>query len=159
MNGPDKHHMTVIEMDDGGWHVCNGCKASGALSERPTGICPSPWLDRGQLLALLAARTAWLDRRVAFFTESGIPEDLLAVYEQICAGNINLPEPQAQLLTPVPVSAVAITREKANGMELDWLLKGGISALEQPGTVLLVAQGVVTNYDGRGHVYVLEKTA
>jgi len=55
MNGPDKHHMQVLETDDGGHVMCVGCKASGnGFNYRPPGECPAPWLDRRQLLAELA---------------------------------------------------------------------------------------------------------
>jgi hypothetical protein len=64
MNGPDKHHMEVVEMDDGGWHICFGCKASGALGTRPPGECPTPWLDRKQLLTKIAERDILLQRAI-----------------------------------------------------------------------------------------------
>ncbi|WP_153785340.1 hypothetical protein [Pseudomonas sp. EMN2] len=61
MNGSDKHHMQVVDTNDGGWHTCLGCKAGSALDQRPEGECPSPWLDREQLLAKLAQQAELLD--------------------------------------------------------------------------------------------------
>lgn len=50
MNGPDKHHMIVLEADDGGHVMCSGCRAQGeGFKYRPPGECPKPWLDREQL--------------------------------------------------------------------------------------------------------------
>lgn len=55
MNGSDKHHMEVMESDDGGHVMCLGCKAQGnGFKYRPPGECPTPWLDRKQLLEQLA---------------------------------------------------------------------------------------------------------
>lgn len=55
---------------------------------------------------------------------------------------------------PILVEAVAVTREcDEEGLRLEWLLEGGIAALEHPGTVLLVAQGTLTNDSGNGYVY------
>lgn len=55
---------------------------------------------------------------------------------------------------PVQVEAVATTKENEDGeLYLDWLLEGGISALEFPGQLLLVAHGSVTNDTGQGQVY------
>lgn len=55
---------------------------------------------------------------------------------------------------PILVEAVAVTRMcPQDGLWLDWLIEGGIAALELPGTVLLVAQGVLTNDSGNGYVY------
>lgn len=55
---------------------------------------------------------------------------------------------------PILVEAVAVTREsEEDGLRLEWLLEGGIAALELPGTVLLVAQGTLTHDTGSGYVY------
>lgn len=55
---------------------------------------------------------------------------------------------------PILVEAVAVTRASdEDGLYLDWLLEGGIAALELPGTYLLVAQGELTNDSGSGYVY------
>lgn len=55
---------------------------------------------------------------------------------------------------PILVEAVAVTRESAeDGLCLEWLVEGGIAALEFPGTYLLVAQGELTNDSGNGYVY------
>lgn len=54
MNGPDKHHMEVVALDDGGWSVCVGCKEAGeGFHYRPDGECRSPWLTRAELVTLL----------------------------------------------------------------------------------------------------------
>ncbi|WP_055128538.1 hypothetical protein [Pseudomonas mediterranea] len=42
MNGPDKHHVEVMELDDGGHSMCYGCKASGpGVKWRPEGEQPN----------------------------------------------------------------------------------------------------------------------
>lgn len=60
---------------------------------------------------------------------------------------------------PIQVEAVAITREDEDGLYLDWVLEGGISALEAPGVVLLVAHGTVTDDQGSGEVYLAPPAA
>lgn len=60
---------------------------------------------------------------------------------------------------PIQVETVAITREDDDGLYLDWVLEGGISALEAPGVVLLVAHGTVTDDQGSGEVYVAPPAA
>jgi len=60
---------------------------------------------------------------------------------------------------PIQVEAVAVTREDEDGLYLDWVLEGGISALEAPGVVLLVAHGKVTDDQGSGEVYLAQPTA
>ncbi len=60
---------------------------------------------------------------------------------------------------PIQVEAVAITREDEDGLYLDWVLEGGISALEAPGVVLLVAHGEVTDRHGSGEVYLAPPAA
>lgn len=65
MNGPDKHHMEALELDDGGHVMCYGCKATGAgLKYRPPGECPTPWLDRQQLLEALVTMTQYRDNAI-----------------------------------------------------------------------------------------------
>lgn len=55
---------------------------------------------------------------------------------------------------PILVEAVAVTRENDDGeLYLDWLLEGGIAALELPDTLLLVAHGQITDDEGSGEVY------
>lgn len=55
---------------------------------------------------------------------------------------------------PILVEAVAVTRENDDGeLYLDWLLEGGIAALELPGTLLVVAHGQITDDEGSGEVY------
>lgn len=55
---------------------------------------------------------------------------------------------------PITVEAVAITRlDEEGSLCLDWLVEGGISALEIPGQVLVVAHGVITDEEGSGEVY------
>lgn len=55
---------------------------------------------------------------------------------------------------PIVVEAVAMTRaDDDEGLRLEWLLEGGIAALEVPGQVLLIAHGKVTDDQGRGEVY------
>ena len=61
MNGADKHHMQALDQNDGGWHTCLGCDKGFPLDQRPQGECPSPWLDREQLLAKLAQHAELLD--------------------------------------------------------------------------------------------------
>lgn len=59
-----------------------------------------------------------------------------------------------QMVEPVTVTAVAVTRfDEEEGLYLDWLLEGGIAALELPGQVLLVADGKVTDDEGHGEIY------
>ncbi|MCY1188267.1 hypothetical protein D9M73_293510 [compost metagenome] len=54
---------------------------------------------------------------------------------------------------PILVEAVAtVVDDEEEGLRLSWLLEGGISALEHPGTVLLVAHGALTNDEGHGYV-------
>ncbi|ONN71686.1 hypothetical protein [Pseudomonas oryzihabitans] len=60
---------------------------------------------------------------------------------------------------PIQVETVAITREDEDGLYLDWVLEGGISALEAPGVVLLVAHGEVTDRHGSGEVYMAPPAA
>lgn len=59
----------------------------------------------------------------------------------------------------IQVEAVAVTREDEDGLYLDWVLEGGISALEAPGVVLLVAHGEVTDDQGSGEVYLVPPAA
>ena len=55
---------------------------------------------------------------------------------------------------PVPVEAVAATREDDDGqIYLDWLLEGGVAALEIPGILLFVSDSPLTNDEGHGTVY------
>lgn len=62
MNGPDKHHMQVIETDDGGHVMCSGCRASGnGFNWRPEVECPTPFLDRSQCIQLLRDIETQLD--------------------------------------------------------------------------------------------------
>ena len=57
-------------------------------------------------------------------------------------------------LPVVVVEAVAVTKENDDGeLYLDWLLEGGICALEFAGQTLLVAHGEVTDDEGSGEVY------
>jgi len=52
-------------------------------------------------------------------------------------------------LPVVAVEAVAVTKEDEDGeLYLDWLLEGGICALESPGQVLLIAHGKITDDGG-----------
>ncbi|WP_256658232.1 hypothetical protein [Pseudomonas sp. DG56-2] len=60
---------------------------------------------------------------------------------------------------PIIVEAVAVTREDDEGLRLEWLLEGGIAALEFPGQVLLVAHGKVTDDKGSGEVYLHPPTS
>jgi len=54
------------------------------------------------------------------------------------------------------VEAVATTKMDADGgLYLDWLVEGGISALELPGITLLVADRATTNNEGAGRVYTI----
>ncbi|MFJ4455465.1 hypothetical protein ACIP1G_16440 [Pseudomonas sp. NPDC089392] len=54
----------------------------------------------------------------------------------------------------VRVEAVAVTRaDDVEGLQLEWLLEGGIAALEQAGQVLLIAHGKITDEEGGGEVY------
>jgi len=55
---------------------------------------------------------------------------------------------------PVPVVAVATTREDDGGqIYLDWLLEGGVSALEIPGILLFTSDSPLTDDEGHGTVY------
>ncbi|MCA5970215.1 hypothetical protein KBY08_00605 [Pseudomonas sp. P135] len=55
---------------------------------------------------------------------------------------------------PVHIEAVAVTREDKDGqLYLDWLIEGGICALESAGQVLLVAGSAITDDEGSGEVY------
>lgn len=72
------------------------------------------------------------------------------------AQDLNMVEqPQAGAgQAPVLVEAVAVTKEDDDGeLYLDWLIEGGICALESAGTLLLVAHGKVTDDEGGGEVY------
>lgn len=61
---------------------------------------------------------------------------------------------EAQQGEPITVEAVAVTRlDEEGSLCLDWLVEGGISALEIPGQVLVVAHGVITDKEGSGEVY------
>lgn len=61
---------------------------------------------------------------------------------------------------PIQVEAVAVTRARKNGgLALEWLIEGGISALEAPGVVLLVAHGTVTDDQGSGEVHLAPPAA
>jgi len=55
----------------------------------------------------------------------------------------------------IGITAVAVTRKNDEGeLYLDWLLEGGIAALEQSGVVLLATDGAnLTGDDGHGEVY------
>jgi hypothetical protein len=58
---------------------------------------------------------------------------------------------------PIQVEAVAVTREDEDGeLYLDWLIEGGISALEVAGQTLLIAHGKITDGEGGGEVYTAE---
>jgi hypothetical protein len=58
---------------------------------------------------------------------------------------------------PIQVEAVAVTREDEDGeLYLDWLIEGGISALEVAGQTLLIAHGKITDGEGGGEVYTVE---
>ena len=58
---------------------------------------------------------------------------------------------------PIQVEAVAVTREDEDGeLYLDWLIEGGISALEVAGQTLLIAHGQITDDEGGGEVYTVE---
>ena len=93
--------------------------------------------------------------------EDGSPQsqDLYDVRDGVIRGvqcaYAQLPEKAAPVpAEPILVEAVAVTREcDEDGLRLDWLIEGGIAALEHPGTMLLVAQGVLTNDSGNGYVY------
>lgn len=54
---------------------------------------------------------------------------------------------------PVRVEAVAVTRADVDGLRLEWLLEGGIAALEHADQVLLIAHGSITDEEGGGEVY------
>lgn len=55
---------------------------------------------------------------------------------------------------PVHIEAVAVTREDEDGqLYLDWLVEGGICALEFAGQVLLVADSDITDDEGSGEVH------
>lgn len=68
-------------------------------------------------------------------------------------------EPPVRGVEPILVEAVAVARENVYGTYLDWLVEGGIAALEQPGTVLLIAHGTVTNDEGHGYVIPVREPA
>lgn len=53
----------------------------------------------------------------------------------------------------VRVEAVAVTRADVDGLRLEWLLEGGIAALEHADQVLLIAHGSITDEEGGGEVY------
>lgn len=60
---------------------------------------------------------------------------------------------------PILVEAVAVTKENEDGeLYLDWILEGGIAALELPGTTLLVAHGQITDDTGSGEIYTAPPT-
>lgn len=54
----------------------------------------------------------------------------------------------------VRVEAVAVTRADEDGLRLEWLLEGGIAALEHADQILLIAHGSITDEEGGGEVYV-----
>ena len=54
--------------------------------------------------------------------------------------------------SPITVEAVAEVRSGDAGLELDWLIEGGVCAL-CPGQVLVVATRPITDDDGAGEVY------
>jgi hypothetical protein len=64
-------------------------------------------------------------------------------------------------LNAIGVTAVAVTKKNGDGeLYLDWLLEGGICALERPGVVLLATDGAsLTGDDGHGEVYTLPQPA
>ncbi len=66
-------------------------------------------------------------------------------------------EPQSQALgseDPIRVEAVAVTQaDEEEGLRLEWLLEGGIAALEHAGQVLLIAHDTITDEEGGGEVY------
>lgn len=81
-------------------------------------------------------------------TGYGLPDGMCVLsYAQPAAGE------------PIQVEAVATTREDEDGLYLDWVLEGGISALEAPGVTLLVAHGTLTNAQGSGEVYLASPAA
>lgn len=53
----------------------------------------------------------------------------------------------------VRVEAVAVTRADVDGLHLEWLLEGGIAALEHADQILLIAHGSITDEEGGGEVY------
>lgn len=110
--------------------------------------------------ALLAYRVIFNDGESSKW-EDGAPQsqDLYDVRDGVIRGvqcaYAQLPDKAATVpAEPILVEAVAVTREcDEDGLRLDWLVEGGIAALEHPGTMLLVAQGVLTNDSGNGYVY------
>lgn len=50
-----------------------------------------------------------------------------------------LAQPAKRQGEPILLEAVAVTREDDDGLYLDWLIEGGIAAMEHPGVALLVA--------------------
>lgn len=80
-------------------------------------------------------------------------------------GGLNYHDPSAQLAAcavqllavvwgeePVTVEAVATVKAGTEGHELDWLVEGGIAALEV-GQVLVASSVAITGEDGDGVVY------
>lgn len=53
---------------------------------------------------------------------------------------------------PITVEAVAEVRRGDDGLKLDWLIEGGVDAME-PGCVLVCATRPITDDDGHGEVY------
>jgi hypothetical protein len=72
----------------------------------------------------------------------------------IAAGQQQVASPPATKPEPIQVEAVATTKENGNGeLYLDWILEGGIAALEFAGQTLLIAHGDITDENGTGVVY------
>ena len=110
--------------------------------------------NAGQLAALKAARQFIVNGTELGFIrmpDAETPDpahDTLPMIERAIADL----EAKSQV-EPILVEAVAVTREcEEDGLRLEWLLEGGIAALELPGSVLFVAHGMVTNDEGHGYV-------
>lgn len=96
--------------------------------------------------------------RFDLLTKLGLLERGAALWVMTQAGEDAIAQPAAG--EPIQVEAVAVTRARKNGgLALEWLIEGGISALEAPGVMLLVAHGTVTDDQGSGEVYLVPPAA
>jgi hypothetical protein len=77
MNGPDKDRMIVLEADDGGHVMCSGCRAMGeGFNYRPPSECPTPWLNRQQLVEALQKAIMLLNLAEDALCTCGCADDL-----------------------------------------------------------------------------------
>lgn len=90
--------------------------------------------------------------RIEVYGSTGAEANALRDYLLAAISGKNEPDAEAE---PIQLEAVGITRQDDDGLYVEWLLEGGISAIEHPGTLLLVASDApdLCAEDGGAEVY------